>query len=349
MSRFSSFFDALSDKKARFLAEKQVVNDLIFDFYFNALQGKNHFDAVVISGGNSGNSAQTIEDEGQDLIAIKVRPIDIQGLALPDPCSKVCKGQSESYRAYLYALHPTAYSDPNNTESNATAPAFGSIVKCYFEDRKRFRQLRWTSEGTSPQGNYNFACGEDGSMIDNFGGATFLGDIRTVEQTATYIPTEEPISNGKLPSNLIESVDSRYAEGGKKLLRGPTSDVYSAVRDFDKLAKAFFDNFGKKIKLTSGYRSFDQQVAIKRKKTYEGNPNEAATPGTSNHGWGVAFDYDTTDKDGKKGFDSETYKWLKENAGKFGWYNPFGEDSKGKLREPWHWEWLGADYTIEVD
>jgi hypothetical protein len=349
MSRFSSFFDALSDKKARFLAEKQVVNDLIFDFYFNALQGKNHFDAVVISGGNSGNSAQTIEGEGQDLIAIKVRPIDIQGLALPDPCSKVCKGQSESYRAYLYALHPTAYSDPNNTESNTTAPAFGSIVKCYFEDRKRFRQLRWTSEGASAEGNHNFDCEELGKLVGNFDGATFLGDIETVDQTATYLPTGEAISNGKLPSNLIESVDSRYAEGGKKLLSGPASEVYSAVRDFDKLAKAFQIRFKTKIKLTSGYRSFDQQVAIKRKKTYEGNPNEAATPGTSNHGWGVAFDYDTTDKDGKKGFDSETYKWLKRYGPKYGWKNPFGEDSSGKLREPWHWEWIRKDFAIRVD
>lgn len=183
MSRFSSFFDALSDKKARFLAEKQVVNDLIFDFYFNALQGKNHFDAVVISGGNSGNSADVAEGAGQDVIAIKVRPIDIQGLALPDPCSEACKGKSESYRAYLYALHPTAYSDPNNAETQTTAPGFGSIVKCYFEDRKRFRQLRWTSEGASTGGNYNFACGKAGSMIGNFGGGvSLLGEFTETDK-----------------------------------------------------------------------------------------------------------------------------------------------------------------------
>lgn len=243
MSRFSSFFDALSDKKARFLAEKQVVNDLIFDFYFNALQGKNHFDAVVISGGNSGNSADVAEGGGQDVIAIKVRPIDIQGLALPDPCSKVCKGQSESYRAYLYALHPTAYSDPNNAETQTTAPGFGSIVKCYFEDRKKFRQLRWTSEGASKQGNYNFACEELGKLVDNFGGATFLGEIETNQLEGTYIGNEkqdfkgQTVKNGSLPSELLKMTTK--AENNVELLA-------DAASDFDNLATAYENKFGEK-------------------------------------------------------------------------------------------------------
>jgi len=35
MSRFSSLFDALSDKKARFFSEKQIINDMIYDYYYS--------------------------------------------------------------------------------------------------------------------------------------------------------------------------------------------------------------------------------------------------------------------------------------------------------------------------
>tara|TARA_R110002012_G_scaffold168128_2_gene331538 strand:+ start:661 stop:1752 length:1092 start_codon:yes stop_codon:yes gene_type:complete len=363
MSRFSSFFDALSDKKARFLAEKQVVNDLIFDFYFNALQGKNHFDAVVISGGNSGNPAEVTEATGQDVIAIKVRPIDIQGLALPDPCSEACKGKSESYRAYLYALHPTAYSDPNSAENNTTAPGFGSIVKCYFEDRKRFRQLRWTSEGASTEGNYNYKCEELGNLVGNFDGAVPLGDIKTNQLEGTYVGNEkqdfkdQTVKNGSLSPELLK-MTTKAATNGLLLA--------DAAIDFDKLATAYENKFGEKIRLNEGYRSFEKQISTKIKKIEQDKASQAATPGESRHGWGMAIDINTKDKNDVRGFKSEIYKWMSKNASKYGWSNPSwardGHDiktgepikdpngtpnKKSKNDEPWHWEYIRPG--IEVD
>jgi LAS superfamily LD-carboxypeptidase LdcB len=362
MSRFSSFFDALSDKKARFLAEKQIVNDLIFDFYFNSLRGQGRFNAVVISGGNSGNSTEVIEGEGQDLIAIKVRPIEIQGLALPNPCSEACKGQSESYRAYLYALHPTAYSDPNDAGGNTTAPAFGSTVECYFEDRKRFRQLRWTSETASPEGNSNYKCEELGKLVSNFDGAVPLGDIKTNQLEGTYVGNKveslkgQTVKNGSLPPELLKMTEK--AANNKLLL-------IDAAADFDKLADAYYKKFNERIKLNEGYRSFEKQINTKRLKIEEDKATQAATPGESRHGWGMAIDI-STEYNGVRGFKSEIYKWMSNNASGYGWSNPSwasdghniqtGEPykdpdgnpvKKSKNDEPWHWEYIRPGIKIK--
>ena len=314
MSRFSSLFDALSDKKARFLAEKQIVNDLIFDFYFNRLEGKNNFDAVVISGGLSGDSRQVVETGEGNLIAIKVRPLDIQDLALPDPCSKACQEAGESYISYLYALHPTAYSSPNTDGEVNIAPGFGSIVECYFEDRKNFRQLRWRPKGPDAQANYDFKCDEGLSKILNFTGPSLLGDIKTNQLEGIYVGRveefkEQTIKNGEVPSELLQR--TKNAANNKLLL-------IDAADDFDKLATAFDSRFKQKLQLKSGYRSFEDQINIKRLKIEEDKSAQAATPGESRHGWGMAIDI-STEYNGVRGFKSEIYKWMRRNASDYGW------------------------------
>jgi LAS superfamily LD-carboxypeptidase LdcB len=84
---------------------------------------------------------------------------------------------------------------------------------------------------------------------------------------------------------------------------------------------------GVNIKLTDSYRSYDEQVSTKRRKG-----KKAATPGKSNHGWGVAFDIATG------GYDSQVYQWLAKNAGRFGFVNPNWAQKGGNNPEPWHWE-----------
>ena len=362
MSRFSSLFDALSDKKARFLAEKQIVNDLIFDFYFNSLGGKNNFDAVVISGGLSGDSGQVVEAGEGDLIAIKVRPLEIQDLALPDPCSKACQEAGESYISYLYALHPTAYSSPNTDGEVNIAPGFGSIVECYFEDRKNFRQLRWRPKGAEAPGNYNFKCEEGLSKILNFTGASLLGDIQTNQLEGIYVGNKveefknKPVKNGSLPPELLKM--TTRAENSVQLLA-------DAADDFDRLATAFEEHFGEKISLSSGYRNLQDQIITKQKKIDEDKSSQAATPGKSKHGFGIAIDI-STEYNGVRGFKSEIYKWMRENAPKYNWehprwahdghYYPSGDIitddadkpvKRSKNDEPWHWEYIGPGIEIK--
>ena len=62
----------------------------------------------------------------------------------------------------------------------------------------------------------------------------------------------------------------------------------------------------------------------------------AAKPGTSKHGLGQAVDLGG----GVNRFGTAQYKWMKANAGRFGWINPI------LTNEAWHWEWVGDGGTM---
>ena len=84
--------------------------------------------------------------------------------------------------------------------------------------------------------------------------------------------------------------------------------------------------------VTDSYRSYAGQVSVYRRK-----PALAAVPGTSKHGLGIAVDLGC----GAERFGSDTYRWLKANAGRFGWYHPSWAEPGGATPEPWHWEFGG--------
>lgn len=123
-------------------------------------------------------------------------------------------------------------------------------------------------------------------------------------------PKGEP-SNGELPDEWLCEV----GVGDHKL----RSDAAVA---FAKMNAQFKKDTGKDIGITDSYRSLESQVSVAARK-----PGFAARPGTSNHGWGLALDLDTSN-----------YEWLEANAGKFGWENP--DWAKRNSYELWHWEYV---------
>lgn len=94
---------------------------------------------------------------------------------------------------------------------------------------------------------------------------------------------------------------------------------------------------GVRIRLRSGFRSFDQQKYYYDGFRRVGRPrfNQAARPGRSNHQNGIAFDINNHGN----GF-SDVYIWLAKNAHKFGFMNT-GRFFRQK--EAWHWEFLGVN------
>jgi peptidoglycan hydrolase-like protein with peptidoglycan-binding domain len=104
------------------------------------------------------------------------------------------------------------------------------------------------------------------------------------------------------------------------------------VKQTDQLALAFYREFKRPMKATDGYRSYEQQVDVKRRKGAY-----AATPGKSNHGWGRAIDW-ASDINVDR---SEEHRWMEKNGPKFGWTNPEwarnATTADGQY-EPWHWE-----------
>ncbi len=105
-----------------------------------------------------------------------------------------------------------------------------------------------------------------------------------------------------------------------------------AAAAFDALSKKYAETFAKPICVTDSYRSYPEQVAVRKAK-----PTLAAVPGTSNHGWGVAVDL----CDGVQTFGSPQHVWLAENAMAFGWFHPSWAQAGGSKPEAWHWEYAG--------
>jgi len=134
--------------------------------------------------------------------------------------------------------------------------------------------------------------------------------------------------NGRFPDSLLA------------YLGWPEADhlrlVPAAAASITRLAAAFEAAFSKPLYLSDAYRSYAQQVALKKIKG-----KFAATPGTSNHGWGVAVDAASrVNVDG-----SAEHRWFEANAPQYGWFNPaWAQDynSNNGQHEPWHWEYHPA-------
>lgn len=137
-------------------------------------------------------------------------------------------------------------------------------------------------------------------------------------------------ANGRIP--LSEMCSASWAS--RHLFR---CDADQALEDLNWAYRA---TFGVNLTITSSYRTYDEQVALKAAK-----PTLAATPGTSNHGWGLAVDLGG----GVQTFGSAQHNWLRANANSFGWFHPSWAQYDGSLPEPWHWEYAGAVASGNLD
>ena len=153
------------------------------------------------------------------------------------------------------------------------------------------------------------------------------------------------VENGRLPAKILQIVPG---------LGNNHKFLVDVVADLTNLTAAFKARFGMDIILTDYYRTYAGQVEAKNKWIALSEPKKAATPGTSNHGWGLAFDFDHKDEsytsgngaskfvgvgDSKaSGFDSIVYKWLFANAPTYKFHNPSWARPGSKNPEAWHFE-----------
>ncbi len=101
------------------------------------------------------------------------------------------------------------------------------------------------------------------------------------------------------------------------------ADAALALAELNAQFKA---KFGRDLCIAEGYRSYADQVRIRALRGYL-----AASPGTSMHGWGLAFDLCSGDDSGAP------KAWLDANAAAFSFENP--DWAKYRKYEPWHWEY----------
>lgn len=87
---------------------------------------------------------------------------------------------------------------------------------------------------------------------------------------------------------------------------------------------------GISISITDSYRDYDAQVAVTAAK----GDAMTATPGYSNHGWGLALDINVNDP--------RTLEWLRDHGTDYG-FNEL-RHSDGSVFEPWHYDFSGGNY-----
>jgi D-alanyl-D-alanine carboxypeptidase len=128
--------------------------------------------------------------------------------------------------------------------------------------------------------------------------------------------------NGRWPSAVRCGL---FAAPGQSLRR-------AAAMSFNAMSLAYQAQSGSALCVTDSYRSYAEQVAVKRKL-----PGLAARPGTSKHGFGLAVDL----CGGVQNFGAPAHRWMKRHAPTYGWFHPAWAEPSGGLPEPWHWEFAG--------
>jgi LAS superfamily LD-carboxypeptidase LdcB len=161
----------------------------------------------------------------------------------------------------------------------------------------------------------------------------------------------------EVPKDLVEIEGQRFKadneEGFQEI--GIRYLPQSAYKAYKRINDRMFKEIGRRVLVTSGYRSpayqlflfayyldmydFDIQKTIER----------VAVPGYSEHSVAdyVAIDFITEegvpqDKDERLFEGTEEYKWLLENAKKYGFGESYPLNNKlGVMYEPWHWRYVG--------
>lgn len=142
------------------------------------------------------------------------------------------------------------------------------------------------------------------------------------------------------PDDLIV-ISDKYTDGEE--YRANREAVAALIQLFEA---AKLD--GLEMVVNSAYRSYDDQVGIMEfyRKWYGDSYVEkyVAKPGFSEHQTGLAFDVGSTTENVFA--DSEEYKWMQENAYKYGFIMRFykkGETITGFRSEPWHYRYVGKE------
>lgn len=126
-------------------------------------------------------------------------------------------------------------------------------------------------------------------------------------------PGLQGYGNGRIPLGALRPIP-----GTAEHMWAPAADAFVRMRD-----AAARD--GIHLTVVDAYRPYEDQVRLAAELGLYSEGGLAATPGTSQHGWGRAVDVAT---------DDATVAWLRANAASFGFVETVP-------REPWHWEFHG--------
>lgn len=155
------------------------------------------------------------------------------------------------------------------------------------------------------------------------------------------------LNENYIPSNLAE-IDSKYLYNKNQF-----SQIHANVKPYlyDLFENA--SSSGALMEIISAYRSFGAQTSLKLnyKMTYGSGANKfSADQGYSEHQLGTTVDFTTPDLGASflKFETTATYKWLTENAHKYGFILSYFEKNAYYQFEPWHWRFVGVGLATKL-
>ena len=148
-------------------------------------------------------------------------------------------------------------------------------------------------------------------------------------------------------------LDMSDVPGQVRLMRPEAAE---ALREMFAACK---EETGKTLLSVSGYRSYAKQDGLFRhklrnvKKNVEKAMEYVAPPGASEHQTGLAMDIGQKHKETLEVSFAKTEGgiWCRENCWRFGFILRYGEDWEevtGYKYEPWHYRYVGKDFSKEI-
>ena len=169
----------------------------------------------------------------------------------------------------------------------------------------------------------------------------FYSPIQVKKGPITVNGEEVTVTNGEVPDiYMTELSNSAIYKGDLTSDGGRIRLLTPVMQQLEKLLAHYkTDNPNTPIKINSAFRTYDDQVRVRKLWESKGKPGNAAYPGRSNHGFGRAVDFADVNLS-KLTPSMEQYKWLKKNAGTYGFTRIY-KSGKTEAWEAWHWEYLG--------
>lgn len=226
-------------------------------------------------------------------------------------------------------------------------------------------------------------CGASGcsssKTSNSFDYKTDISEVKDVLNTTDkkyllLVNKQHPTGSDYLPDDLT-SIDTEYTNGGKTVQMEANAAKAAEAMLAEMRALGM-----KSICITSGYRSYAYQEWLFSdycKNEMNNDPSlttaaaeekvltYSARPGTSEHHTGLCMDLFVSDKmlelenygyEGKYpndvGFaETDEFKWLKENAHKFGFILRYPSDKESITQysyESWHYRFVGIAVASEI-
>ncbi len=186
-------------------------------------------------------------------------------------------------------------------------------------------------------------------VVQNISGT--VGTLQKLSQTDKELLKKYSkvyfLSENYIPSRLVD-IKSEFL-----LDKSAPKQIHAGVDVFltDMLQEA--SSTGISLKIVSAYRSFYDQISVKTgyKMIYGSGANQfSADQGYSEHQLGTTVDITTSKlKTLTTQFDRDiAYKWLTENAYRFGFVLSYPKGNSYYQYEPWHWRFVGVGLATRL-